>query len=740
MAILGTTDLGDGRLFVTVDHDPTSTATDALTGSIVFSTSTASHYTKDDDGSTTNVTLFRVSVLHGVILVTATATTSFATIALAIAAASSGDTIWLGPGSYAESFTLPAGVHLRGIANAAAVIAGAAAGGTRVTLNDGSLLDGVGVTMPNDAFPVITYGGTGTATVRGVTLTGGGALGIGIRNTSTGNLVVKDLTYASGVAASAVSVTAGLVTLDGIKALGGTLTDMVSATGGELIGHNWLIETAATVTDAFEVGAASVDVTVAHMTGQTNSVHVTSNSAVVHLRSALLEATAFDLLVDGGLTSGELHFVAVHMLTSQISAPGAWLTGADVVLTVQETDQDDAAWHIWGELHVGTPEVPREAALGGGDSYTRGMVVLTTDSTASASVDGGNLTDVSTAAQSPTGSTFSFQGTAAGHAILVGSSLEDAVGVLKHWGWKTIISTAGSTNGTYLIDIWDGAAWVEVEVMAIEADLFHRYGNILFLRGPNEEHLRFGLTADTTWATKNINGSTLYWIRVRITSAPTVAPVFERFKLSTSRMEINPEGTFTAHGRSRWKETLLAAGNVFGESGGVIDSTVTVGSGGIPTGWNHAIKNSLINQGGDAIYFQFVLPRGIDTSLPLEFHITYNVDANTTIQMILSVLPQEVSGVLVADPAGGIPALARTEANTDALTANAGTADTFNLPTTTTGKVHRVTRSGFDISDYYEGDIVWVRLELDDDGVGNADVQIVTIEVGGVRWTLGESQ
>jgi hypothetical protein len=58
MAILGTTDLGDGRLFVTVDHDPTSTATDAPEGSIIFSTSTASHYGKDDDGETTNVTLF----------------------------------------------------------------------------------------------------------------------------------------------------------------------------------------------------------------------------------------------------------------------------------------------------------------------------------------------------------------------------------------------------------------------------------------------------------------------------------------------------------------------------------------------------------------------------------------------------------------------------------------------------------------------------------------------------------
>ena len=58
MAILGSTDLGDGRLFLTVDHDPTSVAKDAPEGSIFFSTATSEHYSKDDDGSTTNVSLF----------------------------------------------------------------------------------------------------------------------------------------------------------------------------------------------------------------------------------------------------------------------------------------------------------------------------------------------------------------------------------------------------------------------------------------------------------------------------------------------------------------------------------------------------------------------------------------------------------------------------------------------------------------------------------------------------------
>jgi len=64
-------------------------------------------------------------------------------------------------------------------------------------------------------------------------------------------------------------------------------------------------------------------------------------------------------------------------------------------------------------LDVGVAEYGQDSHLGQGPSYTRGMKVITSDSTATSTTDGGNLTDVSAAAASPTGSTFTFQGTAA---------------------------------------------------------------------------------------------------------------------------------------------------------------------------------------------------------------------------------------------------------------------------------------------------------------------------------------
>lgn len=55
MSILGTTDLGNGKLTVAVDHDPTVIATDCPTGSMIVNVTTGQWYRKRDDGSTTNV-------------------------------------------------------------------------------------------------------------------------------------------------------------------------------------------------------------------------------------------------------------------------------------------------------------------------------------------------------------------------------------------------------------------------------------------------------------------------------------------------------------------------------------------------------------------------------------------------------------------------------------------------------------------------------------------------------------
>jgi len=203
--------------------------------------------------------------------------------------------------------------------------------------------------------------------------------------------------------------------------------------------------------------------------------------------------------------------------------------------------------------------------------------------------------------------------------------------------------------------------------MAIQSSSLYRYANELFIRANSSEYAMFGIDADTTWSKKTISGNNLYWSRIRITNALTTAPVFEQSKLVPSYTESVSDGTLIFQGLARFRQTIFAAGNIFGESGGVTGANPAVGSGGIPTGWNHVVLNCLLNGNGDAIYMQFVIPRGTDTGQPLSLRAYLSPITGTagTVTMVGSILPLEASGVLEADPSGGTTPVARTLANTE---------------------------------------------------------------------------
>jgi hypothetical protein len=397
-----------------------------------------------------------------------------------------------------------------------------------------------------------------------------------------------------------------------------------------------------------------------------------------------------------------------------------------------------------GDLSSGLPEDGALSAFGQGLPYTDGMVVITTDNTATSTTEGGNLTDVSADAASPSGSTFTFQGTAINHTILIGSEVDDSFtgDKAKHYGLLVKQTTAAVeiTPRSFVVERWDGAAWTAVGILAMRIPEMYRYANEVFIRANSEEFLGYGIDSDTTWSKKTISTKNLFWTRIRVAIALTTVPVFEQFSLAANSSLFSQEGIPFFTGLAKFRETLFAAGNVFGETGGIIDASLPVGSGGLPTGWNHDLKNSQMNNDGDAIYFQFPLRRGIDTAFPLHVNISFVVVniGTAPADSILSFIPVEAAGVFEADPTGGITPVARTLANTELLTAKAGTA--FNqaliVDSTALDKVQYATFKGLDISNYYEGDTVFLRFEGDD--LNNADIVVTAIELGGVQFTSGQ--
>jgi hypothetical protein len=670
--------------------------------------------------------------------------TVFGTIAAAFASAIAGDIVLLGPGDFAESVTIPDEVQLVGAAGInTAVIIGAAPTGTRVTMGEGSSLANIRMLLPTDATPAVLSPVATSATLKNMGFTGVGAAGFGFRQTGAGATFLDRVSYFGGTCDTFIDAAAGTIQANETFLFAGTLTNVVRAIGGAFSFVNLSVAVGVVAGDGVEVG---VNGTVRGQVGRllggiTNAIHITDDTASVEFAQVEIDAGVADILADPGVSSAHVHVTGGALVNGRIDVPGALRSSPSWLLAYHdETDGDEATIFESG-LTVGAAEKGTEAVFGEGDSYVQGMVVLTTDGTAGPVADGGNLTDVSVAAASASGSTFTFQGLTAGHAIIVGSTRANG-SVVKHWGLKILqtIAAAEVTPHSFIMEIWDGAAWVETGCLLTHADLFFRYANEMFIRTNTAEHLRFGADENTTWATKLIAGNTLFWSRLRIVTTVTTLPVFQQFKVSPSRFEANNDGTNTYHGIARFRQTIMSAGNVFGEVGGVTNYSLTVGSGGLPTGWAHPIKNSQLNGNGDAISFQFVIPRGCDTSIPLTFRVYYVPTAvgAADVDLILSAAAREVAGIEEADPTGGTTPVPRTLANTATLTATAGTAVTRTIDSTVGTKIQSVDFGPYSVATLYEGDIVLARLELDDDGVGNADIGIVAVEVAGAQWTNGE--
>lgn len=482
---------------------------------------------------------------------------------------------------------------------------------------------------------------------------------------------------------------------------------------------------------------AEVEILTGIVAGPTTGIRIDAGSIVDSVGLAIRDTTTDIEVVD---TASVVRFVGAALDKNKIIFPTGF---KQENMLFQDATEDEEATKIYGDFFVGRPENGTVLCTGEGEPFTREMVVLTTDSTATAATDGGNFIDVTAAAKSPSGSTFSFQGTAANHTILLATTLSDGMSLLKHPGVFILQTTAAVeiTPKSFLFEYWDGAMWQIITVLSVEETQSFRYGNEVFIRASTREHIRYNNDIEASWTAKTINGTNAFWTRIRIATSVTTAPVFEQFRLHPNFGELAEDGYSRYYGRARFRQTLLASGNVYSETGGIANFDLPIGNGGIPTGWTHRGNNQQFNGNGDTIYMQFVLPRGIDTSTPMNvamYYIPEQAGPAGNASFIISALPIESQGVLEADPAGGVTPVERTLANTVTITANQGQATTISTPVGDNTRIQRIVSDPVDISDFYEGDMMFIRIEMDDDGPDNRDVFALSVEINGVLWAHGE--
>jgi hypothetical protein len=674
----------------------------------------------------------------------------FATIGAALAAVSSGQAVAVRPGTYAESgLTVAAGVRLVSCQGwQVTAITGAAATGTRVTLaGNGSSIEGFKVTVPTDAaYGVETTAGAGeVGSVFFCTFVGqAGSVGYGLGQTGAGKTISLELRFAGGEAAGLTLCSAGVLATQGNHIPGGaTLGAAWTVTGGRFQGLD-LNCGSPTVTDALQQSGGTVRVFTANWFNVTNAIHFTGNAVDCSVQNGEFDSVTLGVLVDPALTlaGAVIRISANHQ--PLYSFPPAALNADFAVATFQRDSSSlDSAYDLFGvPLSVGFPEKGVLAALGEGQPYTTGLACLSTDATGAA-----GYIDRTAEAVSKTGSLLEFQGTAAGHCLMWCSQRFDSTGAkLKHWGLK-INQVGAASGGSFVFEIYDGAAWQQVGIMATSSAESYRYANQIFLRANSTEDLRFGIDDNTTWASATFGAYTGHWSRVRIVTAPATAPTFEQTKLHASCSITSARGVVSSLGLGQLRGIAAAGGGIFGEDGTVVASAQTVGA--APNQYTHISPDSLLNSNGDACMWQAIIPPQINTAFPLSVSVLVAYTGAGSVTTFptgaVTLTPTQTSGVLIADPAGGILPIKRSSVGAQTLTTSTAqvVSQLMQPEGATTGAAaiddqqHLIEFGPFDVSAYAPGDMLYLRFELIDDGAPNYDIFLGLAEVSGVIFEAG---
>jgi len=683
------------------------------------------------------------------------------TIGAALTASVSGDTVRVRGGTYAESgLTVPAGVACVGSGLLNTIVGDASATTDIFTLASGTLLQGFRITLPAPVAATPIYAGVkhsaGTATVYDLDLRGNGATGkgAGVYKSGTGKIVGGNIRCEGGGMAALLRVDAAVLALDDVHVpqSAGTIDDVVLTEGtGRFQGQGVNVGNT-NVGDCIHVAGTSTCIIYSpNWFNVPIGGHIAEDGVTVTIIGGRVDATVASLLIDPALTGvGTTLTVSGTAVQPLFSFPSAAITTMALSASFHQeatSTRNAEVRSVGADLTTGFPELGSGLAVGEGSPYSDGMVVLTSDSTASPSSDGGTLTDVSVEAKSRDGSTYTFQGTAAGNSILWCTNRVDASAVpLKHWGIELDQVAAGVIGaGSFIWEVQTAAGtWVEINVMAVSVGEQYRYADNVFLRAASAETIRAGIDSATAWASTTISGTLGYWMRVRIASTITTVPTFERCRIIPSHTATNAAGQLSARGLAQWRSLLYAIGGTYQEvtGGGTKDADVAVGAGGAPTGWNAKLKKGLLDSAGDAVSLQFLLPDAICTAFPISFTLVYSLDGGSPItvapDVIFSALVLGVGGVLISDSAGGSTPVARAATAAEGLTSKASTAITTATDTgAVTDRLLSMSFGPYDIADYYEGDSLLCYLELDTTGTPAQDLVIWTVAVSGVRFTTG---
>jgi len=473
---------------------------------------------------------------------------------------------------------------------------------------------------------------------------------------------------------------------------------------GGTIGINGLVSLFCTnavyVDDGGEVFVSSGSIGNATNAIRMGSTGTDSKASILSVN--IQDSTTYDLYLEG--SDNELHFISGVFDVSKASIA----TGAEASINSFSQFPGDEGMVTWGQQEIGRVGEGNELAVGEGDSTVIGMIVQTnTNGTA------GSWADETDDAKSSSGSPVTmFPGVAAENCLYIGGDFEFV-------GFRMSTISTAITLGAGVIDMeyWNGSSWASVLYMETKADApyTHRANNVF--ENTDSIQVRFGTR--TNWATTALNGETKYWVRIRVTTGITTAPVFEQIKLSTNRNELNADGFRETFGSAEQIKPIAidyALLDVNGFSSG--NKSITFGTNTGIVAQNNNRANSAKDGAGGVIR----VPEGLDTSLPVLMTVQWAVDGTATGAV-------EIEGALAPfEPGDALDGTLTEIADADITTVGVASDD-----------VAQETILSFNIPSAIEGDSIAFS-NWRDAGAGNTDdtlsgaIYIVAVTLAGTFW------
>lgn len=290
----------------------------------------------------------------------------------------------------------------------------------------------------------------------------------------------------------------------------------------------------------------------------------------------------------------------------------------DVNITVRYNANKFGSYYqtMLGDVQIGSPFQPSKFAAGEGLFVNSNIVILSNDN-----LEIGSWLNNTAIALLADGAPFDiFQTTSSGNCIYFGSTK-------FIFGFKISILTATSSivsQSDAVWEYWNGSSWIQFKVLQTYPDTRHTYINS-FLSLQSKFHIRFGLTSDTPFALKTLNGFSKYWVRLRVTNTLPSLPTGNYVKIHTSATVINSDGFLESFGMARtfknkelstYPDTSLslpASQELFFAPG--LNSSKTY----------NIFADSVLTRVG----FSFKMPIGIDISFPIKINIGFVCDSSS---------------------------------------------------------------------------------------------------------------